>query len=208
VSHRYYYLYAFVLDRTQSSSSSSHVILSGFLDGSHSVLTSFKVPDTPSIDLKSIDMPAMDISMPSMDGIMGDLPLPVIGAGLAVLAVLALAAGGGDGKSDNSSPKKTKRGRASSLEIPYDASSRLAYDTWCQEHEKAKFNPDAYDLFREMFEKKAIADATSKKLARDLAAFDNTARPVAPPRQITVKKAVAPKKKNVDDGTPFFAATK
>jgi hypothetical protein len=46
---------------------------------------------------------------------------------------------------------------------------------WCAEND-AKVNAEAYVRFKKIYEEKAVADATAKKLARDLNNFTNQLR--------------------------------
>jgi hypothetical protein len=142
--------------------------------------------------------------------VLGDLPLPAVG--LSVLTLVAIAAlsnkdgsatttsASGSTKKTAATPKKSKA--AAQLEIPYDAAARFAYDTWRRENGNAPFNAQGYAVFEELYVSQAIAEATAKKLKRDMDAFDNRPRPPVPPRQVTTPRAV----EMSDDGkVPFFA---
>lgn len=183
-------------------------------------LPTIDMPDikVPSLNLKSIELPSIDlpsmqlpsIDLPSIDFANPDLALPVIGLGLAAVAVAVLAAGGGEGRggsTDTAATAKKSNNKASQLyAIPYDAAARLAYDSWRREHGDAPFNEEGYVHFQEIYIAKAVADATSKKLARDLEiSFANKARPPAPPRQIAIPPTT-PKTENATEKQPFFFA--
>ena len=160
-------------------------------------LKSVKLPDIgmpsidiPAIDLKSIEMPTINIpGLP--ESIDQSVLLPAIGVGLAAI-VLASAGGGGGSTSSKVD-----------LSIPYDAAARLAYDQWRTDNNE-KFNAEAYMAFRKKYEANAIADATSKKLARDLNSFQNKPPEPTPERIITVKR---PTEKSTEE-IPFFFASK
>lgn len=162
----------------------------------------------PSLDQKSIELPS--INLPSMDFRLMDFsnfgapdlqvpPPVVIGLCLAVSAVLIA----GRGSSDTGAVSENSRKSKSTLkyEIPYDAAARLAYDAWCRDHGDAPFNAKGYAHFREIYEAKAVADATSKKLARELTVFENKARPSAPHRQVAARSTTKESAK-----VPFFFA--
>lgn len=70
---------------------------------------------------------------------------------------------------------------------------RLAYDDWCKANDEV-FNEGGYEYFRETFSAHAVADATAKRLGRDLAMFKNKA-PTPPPQNISSQKPAA---SNVD----------
>jgi hypothetical protein len=59
--------------------------------------------------------------------------------------------------------------------VNYDAAAQFAYGMWCAEND-AKVNAEAYIRFKKKYEEKAVADATAKKLARDLNNFTNQIR--------------------------------
>ena len=156
-----------------------------------------RLPDT---NLPAVNLPSLD-SLPSAD----PTTLSVL-VGIGVLAVgaiaVALSGGGEQGRSSGTTtgPSKQKTTKYS-LAIPYDAASRLAYDAWCAENNE-KFDEAGYELFREVYNAKAVADATAKKKARDLATFKNEARKAPAPRKVSPpKQATTPKRKDL----PFFA---
>jgi hypothetical protein len=167
------------------------------------------VSNWPLIDLAAVT--TADVSEIQVSGL-GDLPLPAVGLSvLALVAIAALSNKDKDGSATTTSasgsakkaavpPKKSKS--AAQLEIPYDAAARFAYDTWRRENGNAPFNAQGYAVFEELYVSQAIAEATAKKLKRDMEAFDNRPRPPVPPRQVTTPRAVG----TSDDGkVPFFA---
>jgi hypothetical protein len=169
------------------------------------------VSNWPSIDLAALT--TADVSNVQVS-VLGDLPLPAVGLSvLALVAIAALSNKDKDGSATTTSasgstkkaataaaPKKSKA--AAQLEIPYDAAARFAYDTWRRENGNAPFNAQGYAVFEELYVSQAIAEATAKKLKRDMEAFDNRPRPPVPPRQVTTPRAM----EMSDDGkVPFFA---
>jgi len=166
------------------------------------------MPEMPQINLPAIDLKAVDMAS---DALGFDMTIPVIGLGV-VAVVLALASAGGssesqEGGSSSSSmgsgrPKK-KAQKKNPLEIPYDAAARLSYDAWCEANDEA-FNEGGYAHFREIFNAKAVADATAKKLARDLNMFKNEAPKAPAPRKLSPPKPTKTKPA-IDDDAFFFA---
>jgi len=173
--------------------------------------------DFPSIDLKSIELPELkSIELPELKAIeipdlksieipdipsvnlLGDLPLPVIGLGIAAIALLVAATRGEGGERLSSSTRQ--RGGTSLTTIPYEAPAQMAYGEWIANHENEKVNAAAYAHFKKMYEAKAVADATSKKLARDLANFKNE-----PPPKIERQIKAPEKTENLD---PLYFAGK
>lgn len=152
--------------------------------------------DIPSVSIPSIDLKSIDIS--SVSNLSGDLPLEVIGLSIAAIVLLFL---GGGGKESTSRQRGVSSSRSLTT-VPYDAAAQMAYGEWIAEHENEKVNAAAYAHFKKLYEAKAIADATSKKLSRDLANFKNEAPPVTK-RQIAPQ--VEPPKKNLD---PMYFARK
>jgi len=177
-----------------------------------------EMPAMPKITMPAIDMPNMpSIDLQSMGLPAQDLELPVVVIGLAVLIATFIAVGNSGGTGDvqgatsSSSPvakqskkKPKKGGKADQLAIPYDAASRLAYDAWCTANDET-FNEGGYAHFRDVFNAKSVADATAKKLARDLAEFKNEAPSPPPPRKIAPPKPTTPKKVTNGEESLFFA---
>ena len=60
----------------------------------------------------------------------------------------------------------------------------MAYDSWCEANDQ-KYNEAAYEAFEKLYEQQAIAQATAKKLQRDLDGFVNEAPKAPPPRKVT-----------------------
>lgn len=147
--------------------------------------------ELPSIDIKAVEIPKLELpsSVPSFDGLSfgtTDLTLPAVG--FVVLLGIALLVSTVSTKNDDtssvSSPQSggARRPRTKlNLSVPYDAAARLAYDNWCASNDNAKFNAKAYEQFKRIYEAKAIAEAKSKKLARDLKNFNNDAVPIVEP---------------------------
>ena len=185
-----------------------------------------EMPELPKIDLKAISMPDIDvpsfnpaglpssIDIPTGGGDVTTLPTAAVLAGVglvAVVLVLSAAAAGGGGEVSSSAaaaaagraPKRA--GQQNSLAIPYDAAARLAYDDWCAKNDES-FDEAGYAQFRKVYNTKAVADATAKKIARDLAMFKNEAPKEPPTRKIAPPKmTTTPKDKTKDGSTPFFA---
>ena len=135
--------------------------------------------------------------MPSMPDIPSTLDmnvaLPV--AGVALLAAIAAVAtsGSSDNKSSTfQSSQRNKKRNGPDVSIPYDSAARQAYDAWCQAHDES-FNEAAYAHFQTLYERQAIAQATWKKMCRDMEAFNNEPPKSPPPRQIREKKLPAVK---------------
>jgi len=177
--------------------------------------------ELPKIDLKAISMPDIDvpsfnlpglpssIDIPTGGGDLTTLPTATVLAGVGLVAVVlvlsaASAAGGGE-ESSSAAGRASKRAgqQQNSLAIPYDAAARLAYDEWCAKNDES-FDEAGYTQFRKVYNTKAVADATAKKIARDLAMFKNEAPKEPPPRKIAPPKTT-PKGKTKDSSTPFFA---
>lgn len=163
-------------------------------------LPAIDMPDIPNIDLPSMGVPAQDLELPAV----------VIGLAVVIAAFIAVGSSGVQGASSpSSSPTKQskkkpkKAGKADQLAIPYDAASRLAYDAWCKANDET-FNEGGYEHFRNVFNAKAVADATAKKLARDLAEFKNEAPKPPPPRKISPPKPTTTKMTNGEESL-FFA---
>ena len=171
------------------------------------------IPKMPQIDLHKLSdfdigtfagIDTQSIGAPS-DGIV----LPVAAVGLLGLVAALIAWDNGDqtdGGESSAARKSMRKPRkiALNLAVPYDAGARLAYDAWCNAND-AVYNEGGYEHFREVFNAKAVADATAKKLGRDLAMFENKA-PTPPPRNISSRKPAA---SNINgDSALFFAKSK
>jgi hypothetical protein len=57
------------------------------------------------------------------------------------------------------------------VSIPYDAAILMAYDAWRIEGDRGDFNEQIYKKFKATYITKAVAEATTKKAVRDLAAL-------------------------------------
>lgn len=172
--------------------------------------------ELPSIDLMAVEIPKLDLpsSVPSFDGLSfgtSDLTLPAVGF-VVLLGIISILVSTST-KNNSASSKSPQLGGGNrqksktNLAVPYDAAARLAYDNWCASHDNAKFNSEAYNQFKRIYEAKAIAEAKSKKLARDLKHFDNDAVPIVEP---AIPKVVAvetnpPMTAKVEE-SPFFYA--
>ena len=157
-------------------------------------------PLSLDLELPKVEMPEMpempEISFPALDmqsslDLPGDVSLSPAAAGaLAILGLIAVMSASGsaddEGGAGSSPRKKRRRKKAPPLAIPYDAASRLAYDAWCAANDQNS-NEDAYDYFKELYEAQAVAEATSKKMQRDLDAFQNQPKPEMPERSIYAK---------------------
>lgn len=189
-----------------------------------------KLPSPPSIDWSAADLfiplvpPSVlsttdwkafvPQSMPPVDS--PEFPVIVAGVSLA-MGILALSvARGPDDQSTTTTDTDGVAGKrrakpaksAFNVEIPYDAATRLAYDEWRREHNSAPYSEEGYSVFRKMYTAQAIADATTKKLTRDMESlFDNRAQPPVPPRQVSQNSASSTSRTNSDQANlPFFAS--
>ena len=192
-------------------------------------LSDLKLPNIADVNLPSVDnwkmpdMPAMP-SLPSSlgnggegvtklldsTGSSGSNTLIVVGTAfvlfLGVMAVTASAMGAdteGGQAGSRTVLKKKQKSKVNLLAIDYHAPARLAYQEWLSNHPDEKANADAYAVFEALYEANAVALATSKKIARDLEAFDNKPAKPVPPRTIMPKKTTPPPTKS---GTFFFAS--
>jgi hypothetical protein len=174
--------------------------------------------EIPSVDLKAIELPSINVpsvvdfdlkSIGSSTGLPVEAVLPVVGvAGIAALIIAAasLQSGQGDTRTQGRvKGKSTKRRGGPDLSIPYDAAASIAYGEWLAKNDKAEFKAEAYLYFKRLHEAKAVADSTSKKLERDLAAFKNEAPPIPERKVISVtpEESRSPKSSRL----PFFFAS-
>ena len=179
------------------------------------------IPKMPQIDLPNlpnVGVPALPdfdmakflgIDPQSIGGSSDGIVSPVVAVVLVglVAALIASANSGTTGGGESSAARKSvrkPRKASSNLSVPYDASARLAYDAWCMANNEV-FNEGGYEHFREIFSAKAVADATAKKLGRDLAMFKNKA-PTPPPRNISSRPPAASTING--DSALFFAKQK
>lgn len=147
-------------------------------------LPTVDLPDFSSVTLPSIDMPAMSFNMPGIDP---SVVLPALGL-LAAAVVLSSLSGGGSTASGSSAGAR-RGSKPSPLSIPYDAAARAAYDQWLADT-NSKSSEAGYAYFKELYELKAVAEVSTKKLTRDLAAFENQPKPQAKRRVVTRVKQV------------------
>lgn len=164
------------------------------------------IEDMPDIDTPEAVSDAMSdlaSSIPALGSIDPAVALPVVGV-IVVAALAAIASGSSSstssdddasGRSATASPAKKSRGGGAAaskpkvdVSIPYNAAARLAYDNWCQANEET-YKEEAFAAFESLYVQKSVADATAKKLERDLASFVNEAPKTPPPRKITPRKA-------------------
>jgi hypothetical protein len=169
-------------------------------------LKSIQLPNMPAVDMDAIKLPSVDLPAINIPGMMeGDQSIiyPLAAAAVGLIAVAALesrsskSSVGGTGTITKGSKQKKKN----DLSIPYDAAAQLAYNTWLKENDE-QYNDQAYQAFKSIYEKEAVAEATSKKLARDRSSFQNKAPPPPPKRPAPSEKSKVPEKE-VD---PFFFA--
>ena len=118
-----------------------------------------RIPTEISVPTPELSIP--DVSLPDI-GVGGDLPLVPIAIGaIAVLAGVALLAGGGDKTESTTAPKEVGMPSApssigsSDLSVPYDAAARLAY----LKSDKSM----TYDAFKVKYEADAVADVKAKQ---------------------------------------------
>lgn len=161
-------------------------------------LSDVKLPDIsrmklPEISMPSVGMPSMDaFKVPSMDmkafgSLDTDLVLPVAGvSALLLLGLVATASSSGKGASPSAS-KKRKKIKVNPLDIPYHAAAQLAYTQWLEAHPDYGWDDAAYQSFQTSFERHAVAEATAKKLKRDLQNFTNEPLPEPQPRRESEK---------------------
>jgi hypothetical protein len=174
-------------------------------------LPEINLPDVtlPEVNLPSnIEMPSMpeipplpSLNLPSLDSnaVLGDLD-PTVLLGLVLVVVVASAGASGSATEASSLGKKRAK-KKTPLEIPYHAAARLAYDAWLEAHPDESYDEAAYLAFQSIYEAHAVAEATSKKLLRDLHNFSNEPPPEPPVRRVSEPKATAPLK-----GKFFFAS--
>ena len=99
-----------------------------------------------------------------------DIPKETLAAAVAaaVIGVAALAQGGG-GKTEAAAPKKAEEPEPEpepiDVSIPYDAAARLAFAEMSSE----EADEEKFAKFKQLYEKKTVAEVTAKKAARDLA---------------------------------------
>ena len=158
------------------------------------------IPSLEKIDLPSmptLDIPSLEkLDIPSVGGVDHNILVPAVG--LAVVAIVAASAGGGSSGATTKAKKKKKK---NVYEIPYHAAARLAYDKWLEAHPDETYDEAAYLSFQRLYEEQAVAEATAKKLARDLQGFANEPIPEPVVRQIPERETVAVPPK----GRFFFA---
>lgn len=130
----------------------------------------FSVPSAPRTSVRSRDASALSmVALP--DWSHGDANLSLVAA---VTAFVAFANMDDEGEGDSTaslSGSSTESGSSTSsssggkadVSIPYQAAARLAYQEW-----KSTTNGRAsFSTFNEIFERKAAAEATYKKVARE-----------------------------------------
>lgn len=187
----------------------THVLLSVNVEAARKAASSFdpKALEFPSINVPTVDLDALKtltVDVPQIDTtsllrVDESFLLPVAGiAGVFVILGALQKSAGPKTKVVSSKQKK----KVALLAIPYDAAARLAYDQWLSENEEEEYNDEGYRVFREQYEKMAVAMVTYKKLERDLQLFENKAPTPPPPRRIVSVK----KKSNLKKDSPFFFA--
>mgnify|MGYP005850566891 CR=1 FL=1 len=145
----------------------------------------------------TLQVPKVDID--ALGNIDADLVLPI--AGVSAVVLLGLLAVGSSSNKDSSSgaSKKSKKIKGKPLDIPYHAAAQLAYAKWLEAHPDQSWDRGAYESFQALFESQAVAEATAKKLKRDMESFANKPLPKPQSRRISEKKTTS--------AAPFFFAT-
>lgn len=164
-----------------------------------------------NVAASSGDVPSIADVVDQVGGSVG-LDTNVITAGvvaLAAVAAIATATGGSASATESGASaqpnRRQRRGKPNALAIPYDAPARAAYQAWLDDHTGEKWNEPAFLAFEKAFHAHAVAQATEKKLARDLATFANKPWPEPAPRPAPRPKA--PEEPQTSRGGLFFASS-
>ena len=145
----------------------------------------FRLPDVmlPKMDLPGLQIPSTDgiptlhlesTNFPVFDS---EIAFPIFGL-LSVFVLGVLASRSSDGviiRKEESAKKAAEK----LLAIPYHAPAKMAYQAWLEDHSNEVYDEAAYQSFEKLYEAQAIAEATAKKLGRDLKRFDN--KPIPEP---------------------------
>lgn len=163
-------------------------------------MDNLKVPDMPV--LPSLGGEGVNKLMASS---LSSTMVASVAATVIILGVFAAAANSSGSNAGNGKMSQAKkRKKASEFAIDYHSAARMAYQEWLQDHPDEKSKPDAYAAFEDLYEAHAVAIAASKKLARDLQAFDNRPAQPIPPRKMTMKKIESP---STTKSSKFFFAS-
>jgi len=166
-------------------------------------LSGLKLPDfsnlkVPETNLPPIEIPSMGaLQVPKIDvTVIGNnfdanLVMPMAGVSVSIVVLLGLLAVGSNKVSSSSASKKSKKTKSTPLDIPYHAPAQLAYAEWLEAHPEESWDDAAYQSFQTLFESHAVAEATAKKLKRDMESFANKPLPDAQPRRI-LEKTIKP----------------
>ena len=179
-------------------------------------LSDLKLPEMSDLKLPEMSLPSMEIpsmealDVPNMDikalgNIDVNLVLPIVGvSAVLLLGLMAAASSSNKDAKPSGAIKKSKKTKAYSLAIPYHAPAQLAYKQWIEAHPDYSWDDAAYKSFQTLFESHAVAEATAKKLKRDMQNFANEPLPEPQPRRISKKTKVA--KATKASGDLFFAS--
>lgn len=141
--------------------------LLGMIALSWNPVESFSVSSTTSAGkAKSTQLMAVDTSIAVSELVS---TVTFVGAGVALVAAgaAAIISNLKDSDDENSTVEAAAEPEPEHIyvPIPYDAASRLAYDTWAAD--KDGFNQAGYDAFKGVYESMTVASVTQKKYARD-----------------------------------------